>query len=398
MCSFVLAIPSLFLKRCPILKMRIPGFFLVLLTFLVASPGGAAVWKQAGSARLSAEYDSNPSVGPIDPEGVWRFIFEPRYQLKRSEELSELDLGAGVEIARASDKEKSHDREDPNAYIDWRRHREAGSTGLSARYYESDTRSTELRNSGPGLAEGTRISGTVSANLQQNLSERSAIAMDAGYEDVAYKRNTAMLGTTFVDYVSRSAGLTMSSAISETSTPYVRVVYTDFEPASSGVVTQNLNTLLGWNWIMSESLSGSVQLGQSQIKGGSKSTLGAATVQYASATNVFMFNAGRQIVPSGRGGFTTSDELKGSWVNNLDERSKRGASLSWGKTHNVFNTLYSAYEDITYSTLETWLQKEFTSRWGSRFFYELRATNGSRTSEAYAHIVGGTLIYTYSNF
>ena len=374
------------------------GLCLIALTSLVAAPCSAAVWKQAGSARLSVEYDSNPSVGPFDPEGLWRYTLEPRYQVKRADELSELDMGGGVEIARASNSDQSHDREDPNVYFDWRRYREAGSLGMSARYYESDLRSTELRNTGPGLAEGTRTLGTASASLHQNLSERSAIAMDVAYEDVAYKRNTAVLGTTFIDYVSRSAGLTMSSAISETSTPYVRVSYTDFEPASNGAVSRNLNTLLGWNWKTSDYLHGSLQLGQSKIAGGSKSSLGAATLQYTGETNLFIFNVGRQVVPSGRGGFTTSDELKGSWVNGLDERSKRGVDLTWGKTHDVFNVLYGATEDITYSTLETWLQQDFSARWGSRIFYLLRASNGSLTSEAYAHILGGTLIYTYSNF
>ena len=368
------------------------------LISLVAAPCSAAVWKQAGSARLSVEYDSNPSVGPMDPEGLWRYTLEPRYQLKRADELSELDMGGGVEIARASDKDKSQDREDPNAYIDWRRFREAGSLGMSARYYESDTRSTELRNTGPGLAEGTRTLGTVSASLQQNLSERSAIAMDVAHEDVAYKRNTAALGTTFVDYVSRSAGLMMSSAISETSTPYVRVSYTDFEPAKGGAVSRNLNTLLGWNWKIFDYLHGSVQMGQSKIAGGSKSTLGAATLQYTGETSLFIFNVSRQVVPSGRGGFITADELKGSWVNSLDERSKRGVDLTWAKTRDVFNALYGTTEDITYSTVETWLQQDFSSRWGSRIFYQLRASNGSLTSEAYAHILGGTLIYTYSKF
>jgi len=346
--------------------------------------GWAVSWQHAGTARVSAEYDANPTMVPALRVGIWRSTFEPSYTLKNMDGANELSAGLALHIARSSHKTLSQNREDPSVFFDWRRQSDAGEFGMSARYDEAETRIAEINNTGPGYSNSTRASRTMSVSWSRPLSELSTLALNGAYNEVSYK------GGSFVDYVTRSGGMMFSYTWSERSAPFLSMSYTDSEPIGGNSLSRSVSATLGWNWNVSDNLGGSLQAGQAKTSGSTTSKQGAATVQYTGKRTGLGFNANRQVSPSGLGGFVTVDQANGSWNYSLSERSNAGIDLGWVKSHSD--------TDIINSTSGAWLQHELNSFWRARTYYTHRISQQGGVGGASSNILGIALVYTHTNF
>lgn len=351
---------------------------------LYSGQGWAASWQQAWSARVSTEYDTNPTMSPTNPGGIWRALLEPGYKLKRTGGANELNAGAALLIARTSNKTLSQDRNDPSVFLDGRRQSDAGEFGLSAKYDEVATRIAEIDNAGPFIADGTRVSRTISGSWSKALSERSTLWADGSYQGVSYK------GGPYVNYANQTAGLKLSHAWSEGSMSYLRVSNVKYVPAGGGPSSSLANATLGWNWKVADDLEGTLQTGKSRSSAAQMSTQGMAEVKYTGQRTWFVLNANRQVTPSGLGGFVTADQAKVSWSYALSERSNTGIDLGWGKSH--FTT------DIINRTAGAWLQHELNSFWVVRTNYLHKISEQDGVGRASSNILGIALVYTHTDF
>lgn len=344
----------------------------------------ASSWQQALSARASAEYDTNPTMDPANRDAIWRTTFAPSYTLKRAGDANELSAGLAAQIARASNKTLSQDRDDPSVFLDWRRQSNTGELGLSARYDEVGTRFAEIDNTGPGFTDSTRATRTISGNVSESLSERSTLALNGAFNDVSYK------GGSFIDYVTRSAGMRFSYDWSERSVPFLRMSYTDTRSAGSNALSRFANALLGWNWKVEDYLEGTLQAGRSKTSGAGVAKQAAAEMKYTGQRSGLVLNADRQVSPSGLGGFVTVDQVKGSWSYTLSERSNTGIDLEWRKSH--------VYTGIINRTSGAWLQHELNSFWGMRMYYLHKISERGGVGAATSDILGLALVYTHTDF
>jgi len=365
---------------------------LVILPFLLTAillnidKGCASSWQQTGSVRVSTEYDTNPLMSPTNPDGVWRNMVEPGYALTGTFDRDELRTGLALEFSRSSNETLSPNRNSPTAFLDWLHQGEAGEFGISSRYAETTTRNADTGNTDPGLANNTRTSRSVSGRWSNALSERSTLSAEGSYESVFYS------GGTFVNYATRSAGMMFSYVWNEASTPFLRMLHTEYEPAGSTTVPSSFsNTVIaGLNWQTSESLEGTVQIGKSRISNAEMSTQGGASVRYTTERNLLALSADRQVSPSGLGGLTTVDQANGSWSYELNERSRTGINLGWRM--NRFVT------DIISRTAGVWLQHELSSFWSLRTYYMRNMINAEGVEGAYSNILGVNLSYTHTDF
>lgn len=346
--------------------------------------GWADVWQQTGSASVSTEYDSNPTLSPTHPDGIWRTIFEPSYTLMGILGENELKTGLALQIARSSNETLSRNREDPSVFLDWQRQSEAGEFGIFSRYAETATRIAEMGNAGPGLADSTRASRTMTGRWNKALSERSTLSVDGSYEGVTYT------GGTYIDYVTRSGNTMFSYAWSERSTPFIKMSYADYEPTGGGPSSQFNSAALGLNWKAWDNLEGTLQVGRYRIINAEVGTQGGASVQYTGQRTQLSLNAGRQVSPSGLGGFITADQANGSWSYALSERSKTGIDLGWSKNH--FDSV------IINRTAGAWLQHDLNSFWGMRTYYLHRTSMQDGVGSASSNILGLALVYTHTDF
>lgn len=344
----------------------------------------AETWQQSVAARVSTEYDSNPALSPTYPEGIWRTIFEPSYTLMGMLGKNELKTGLALQIARSSNETLSQNREDPSAFLDWQRQTDAGQFGILSRYAETATRIAEIGIAGPGVADSTRISRTISGRWNKALTDRSTLSADGSYESNSYK------GGTYIDYVTRSGSMMFSYAWSEHSTPFLKVSYSDYEPTGGGLSSRLDTATLGLNWIVSDYLQGTLQASKYKINDTDMGTQGGASLQYTNQRTQLVLNAGRQVLPSGLGGFTTTDQANGSWSYALSERSKTGIDLGWSKSHFVTN--------IINRTAGAWLQHDLNPFWGMRTYYMHRTIEQDGFGSASSNILGIALIYTHTDF
>lgn len=345
----------------------------------------ADTWQNTVSASLTTEYDSNPTLSPTSPKGVWRGRLEPAYVLTGISDDNELRTGIALQIARSSDETLSPKRNSPSVFIDWLHHIDDGEFGLSSRYAEIATRDATIEATGPVPVTSTRASRSVSARLSQALSARGAVAVDGAYERFSYE------GGTFVDYATRSANLMLSYATSESSTTFIKASYADYKRANSDSIIRVNSGVLGVNFEISDHLAGSIQAGKYQFsESAEQGTIGEAALRYTGEQTQLSITAGRQVSPSGLGGFTTVDLANASWSYALSELSTTGIDLGWRRSN--FNTA------VTYRTSGIWLRHELSASWGMRLYYLRNMLDGDVIDAAFSNIYGLNLAYTHTDF
>lgn len=351
---------------------------------LYSGQGWAASWQQAWSVRVSTEYDTNPTMDPANRIGIWRSMFAPGYNLKRTGDANELNAGVALQIARSSNKTLSQDRNDPSVFLDGRRQSDAGEFGLSAKYDEVATRIAEIDNTGPFIADSTRTSRTISGSWNKALSESSTLSADGAYEGISYT------GGTYSDYVARSGGAMLRHAWSDHSASYLKVSYVEDKPSGGKPLRRFANAIFGWNWEPTDNLEGTLQFGQFKVSGQEMRKQGSASAKYTGQRTGLVLNANRQVTPSGLGGFVVADQVNGSWSYALSERSNTGIDMGWVKSHFI--------TDIFNRSTGAWLQHELNSFWVVRTNYLHKISEQDGVGRASSNILGIALVYTHTDF
>jgi hypothetical protein len=230
----------------------------------------------------------------------------------------------------------------------------------------------------------------LSGNWNKELNKYSTLSADGSYQQVSYKEGP------FINYANQSAGLRFSQALSERNTLFMRVSNVIYVPASGSVPvggissSQVTNTTFGWEWKAADYLEGSLQMGKQRSSVIGYGTQGIADVRYTGQRSGLIFSAGRQVSPSGLGGFVNNDLVNGNWNYAMSELSKIGIDLQWQKSHLA--------TDIINSTAGAWLQHDLSSFWIVRTNFLHRNIRQSGVGSAYANIVGLSLTYTHADF
>ena len=350
-----------------------------------SGPSRADTWTNIVSSRVTSEYESNPALSPTDQEGVWRTLFEPAYALTGTFDEDELRTGLALQMARSSDDALSPMRNSPSAFMEWLHQIDEGEFGLTARYVEIATRDATVDATAPVPVASTRASRTGSGRWNKVLSERSSVAVDGSYERVSYE------GGSFIDYTTRSGNLLFSYATSDSSTLFIKSAYADYEPTDGGPIVRISSGALGLNLEFQNDVSASVQAGKYQVRDGTESgTIGEATLRHRGERTQLSLSGGRQISPSGLGGFSTVDVVNGSWSYALSDLSTSGIDLGWrrGNFDNV----------VINRTSGVWLRRELNNFWGMRAYYLNHTISGEIINTASSNIVGLTLAYTHTDF
>ena len=358
---------------------------LAVLVFF-PSTGWADSWRQAGTARILTEYDSNPAMTPEYHKGIWRSLFEPGYKLRRTGGASELNAGIALQIVRSSNQTLSQNREDPSMLLDWKRQNNSGEIGLSAKYDQVETRIAESDSTGLAFTDSTRTSRVLSARWNDAMSARSTLALDGAYNDVSYQ------GGAFVDYIARSSSMMVSYALSERNTSFFKMSYADSIPTGNNPPSRFASAIFGWNWKASDYLEGFLQAGKTKISDANFGKQGAAEVKYRGQRTELALNADRQITPSGLGGFATADQAKVAGGYDVSERNKIGIDFIWRKNRSITDTINR--------TAGIWLQQDIHSFLGVRtnFLHKTSTGNGIGVGAASSNILSLSLIYTHTDF
>src|SRR5512139_3691840 len=121
----------------------------------------AVSWQSTVASKVTTAFDTNPSMSPNDPGGVWRFLFEPGYVLTAKDGANEWKAGVGLQIERSSNPALSSNRDSPNLNLDWLHESGINTFGVSYKYSEIAVRNAGVDASGQGI-NGTSASSALS--------------------------------------------------------------------------------------------------------------------------------------------------------------------------------------------------------------------------------------------
>lgn len=345
----------------------------------------AEPWQHAVAIRYATEYDDNPAMAAVAPTGIGRMVLDPAYRITRTSGLNELKAGVAVHVARSSNRNLSQDRADPTVFFNWHGSADKRELEVAMRHDKVATRAAEYGGFGTHYTDATRASSAASMAANMSVGERSMLVLNGTYMNVAYH------GGSYVDYVSRSAGMAYNYVWSERGGPFVEFSYDDLLPANGGRVSRRQNNLLGLKWKFSDVLEGIARAGWCEIDQTSRQNrkLASIAVQYSGQVSKLLLNADRQVVASGLGGFIAADHAKGGWEFAISERSKAGIDLDWWKNRSTANN--------SMRTLGVWLEHEMGPRWGLRGYYLRKVGLSGTSAVASSNILGVSLVYTTPN-
>ena len=355
---------------------------------LYAGTGWADTWQQGVSAQVSTEYETNPVMSAANPGSVWRAVFSPSYALMTKVGESSLKAGLAAQIARASNKTLSPDRDSPSAYLNWSRPSEAGDFGLSTRFARMATRDTGgVDATGNVPVNSTSTSRNLSGNWSKEMSERSTLSADAAYDGVSYSG-----GGTYTDYSSRSGGLTYGYIWNEKITTSLRLGGNKYRPANGDPTTSRVEATLSMNW-KTEYLDWTVQGGKSRVTGASSNTQGSVTAHYTGQRTQLTLDAGRAVSSSGLGAYSKADHVKGGWSYVLSEYSSTGIDLERRK-----NYPSASISASTSTSSGIWLDHNLTALWRMRAYFSRRNNEGNGFVSASSNLLGLSISYNNIDF
>lgn len=359
---------------------------LAILAVLYAGPVHADIFRHEASLTMSVSLDSNPALAPDDGDELWRHAIRPAYRFSRVQGPDTWQGGLSVLLERSSDPAASAGREDPSLSLSWQRELPRGGYGVSAKYEESSTRTTELLDTGLVTADATRTSSSLSANWNAELDQRNSLTLNASYQRAAYR------GGSFTDYGEIGGGATFAHAWDARTEPYLRYAVSRYMPDSAADASSSHTAAAGVKLAFSETLSGDFQAGMSRIEGqGGSGLQGVVALKHMGRRSNWSLDAGRSTSASGAGAYVESDYLNAVWSYALSEKVSAGIDLGWRKNR-------SETAPAVIRQFSAWSGRELNAFWMLRVSYQYKQIEQAGLADVSAHVLGLSLSYSHPDF
>lgn len=359
---------------------------LAISIMLYAAPVHADLFRHEASLTMSASFDSNPALTPDPDGGIWRYALRPDYRLSRVQGPDTWQGGLAVLLERSSDSSISAGREDPALFLSWQRELPSGGYGVSAKYEEMSTRTSELTDTGLVASDATKASSSLSANGRAELDERNSLALNVSYQKAVYR------GGSFTDYSELGGGVTFNHAWDERSVPYLGYSFSRYMPDSAAGASLRHSARAGIKLAFSETLSGDIHAGISGAGSGAGNGLqGGAALRYAGSRSSWSLDAARSTSASGLGAYVESDSLNASWSYALSEKANAGVDLGWRRNR-------SETAPAVIRQFSAWAGRELDAFWRLRISYQYKLIDQAGPAGVSAHVLGLSLSYSHPDF
>jgi hypothetical protein len=336
-----------------------------------------------------------------DEESVSRAIFTPNYELRWVQAENELLAQARLNIERSSDTQLSGDREDPLLSLQWTSANPKGELRLEGSFEESSTRVSEFEDTGQVFTDDTRTEWALDAGWDRSLTARTQLGFSAGYSDVSYD------GDSFTDFVLVDTALKLTYLASETSTPYIQLTASRYEPDEPKKperpkedVSKNYGLTAGVSWQLNSIVETEIHVGAAQVDKDNISTsdpVGGASLKFAGERLSASLGYERVVTASGSGGFIGADNARGSVSYAYSIVTNFGGSVSWRK--NLDTDQFSGNDNgkkNENTTVQLWADRKLAERWYVRASWQFKQQKSAFDSEA--HIVKASLRYDLPEF
>ena len=362
---------------------------MAILTLPCSGMTYAGTWQSAVALPMTVEHDSNPLLLTTDEKAVTRTIIAPDYTLVGNFDRDQWQFGLGVNVERSSDTDVVSDREDPRLSFSWQRETEKGGYGLTARYIESSTLSTEVQETGvTDSNDGTQKLSNIGGNWRTALTERSTLVNETDYTHVEYDTDS------LTNYDELTTRFSLLYQWSERVELFTRSEATRYEPKDETTLgsSNSYTQVAGVNFQISEKFTGSVYGGVNKVSDSDSGATGqgGANLRYTGERVETSVDASRSTIANGENGLIESDELRGTWSYLLDETSRVGVDGSWQETKGDAPSTFRRYG--------AWVSRELSPFWLARLSFTYKERERDGLPNADANIIGMTLIYSHPDF
>jgi len=387
-------------------QLQLPRTFIPATVFsfgllLACSTLSASPYQQSLKVTAAADVDSNPEMLETDEKTVWRAIFTPEYQFRWVQAENELLAQARLNIERSSDTQLSGDREDPLLSLQWTAADPKGELRLKGSFEERSTRVSEFEDTGQVFTDNTKTEWALDAGWDRSLTARTQLGFSAGYSDVSYD------GDSFTDFVLANTALQVTYLASETSTPYIQLTASRYEPDDPKKperpkedVSKNYGLTAGVSWRLNSIVETEIHVGASLIDRDNISTsdpVGGASLKFTGERLSASLGYERVVTASGSGGFIKADTAQGSVSYAYSLVTNFGGSVSWRK--NLDTDQLSGNDNgkkNENTTVDLWADRKLAELWYVRASWQFRQQKSAFDSEA--HIVKVSLRYDLPEF
>ena len=362
---------------------------MAILTLPCSGMTYAGTWQSEVALPMTVEHDSNPLLLTSDEKAVTRTIIAPDYTLVGNFDRDQWKFGLGVNVERSSDTDVVSNREDPRLSFGWQRETEKGGYGLTARYIESSTLSTEVQQTGvTDSTDGTQKLSNIGGNWRSAVTERSTLVNEIDLTHVEYDTDSL---TNYDELTNRFSWLYQWNERTEL---FTRFEATRYEPKDETTLgsSNSYTPVVGVNYQISERFTGSVYGGVNKVSDSDSGPTGQGGVnlRYTGERFESFVEASRSTIANGEDGLVESDELRGNVSYLLDETSRVGVDGSWQET--------KGDAPSTFRTYGAYVSRELSPFWLARLSFTYKERERDGLPNADANIIGMTLIYSHPDF
>ena len=343
----------------------------------------------------SVVHDSNPALDDSRKRSVWVYSLIPRLLLDYTGEVNSLYLDGSLLIQRHSNEQILTDREDPTLRLGWDRTYESGLFGLYTNYFESSTRSEELRTAGvfSGNAgnDNTQRVRQYGARWEHKIAPRWSLLTNAEYSKEDFSGGAALIDFTSVDARSK-----LNYEYTERLDTYLQIGFAQIRPDQIFKDTDLTRLALGADYQISEALKVSSRAGAYHLSGRQSDTDWEAGIQarYEAGRMAYEAELNRELTESSIAAFQKSDTFRLSWFYDISEFDKLNVNYTLVKFKQdaQVNLLKSETQEIS-----AYYDRILRGNWRGQANVSFREQErtGNRSN---GNIVGVSLIYDGLSF
>lgn len=341
-------------------------------------------------------HDSNPALDDANKKSTWIYSFIPQVLLNYTGEVNSLYLDAALLIQRHSNEDVLTDREDPRLSIGWDRTYEYGLFGLYANYYETSSRSEELRTAGVFTStandDSTQRVRAYGAKWEHKITPRWSLLTNGEYSEEAFSGGEANL----IDFTSVGLKSKLNYEYTERLDTYVQAGFVQIRPDQTFRDTDFTRLAFGADYQVSEALRVSSRAGMYNLSGRQSDSGWEAGIQarYDVGRMGYIAELNRELGVSAAAAFQKADTYRLGWIFDISELDKLNVNYTLVKFK---EDRQANLEESDTQEISAFYDRILGGKWrgqASVSFLEQDRTQG----RSHANIVGASLIYDGLSF
>lgn len=342
-------------------------------------------------------HDSNPALDDTNKKSTWIYSFMPQVLLNYIGEVNSLYLDAALLIQKHSNENALTDREDPRLAIGWDRTYESGLFGLYANYYESSTRSEEIRTAGvfSSIAndDSTQRVRAYGAKWEHVFAPRWSLLTNAEYTEEAFSGGSE---EDLIDFSSVGVKSKLNYQYTERLDTYLQAGFVQVRPEETFRDTDLARLAVGADYQVSEALRVSSRAGFYNLSGRQSDSGWEAGVQvrYDVGRMGYIAEVNRELTVSSVAAFQKADTYGLGWafeISELDELNVNYTLVRFIEDNEV-NLDESDYQEIS-----AFYDRALGGKWRGQATVSFRESDRTE-GRSHANVVGVSVIYDGLSF